>query len=241
MNSFSENQSKIQSLVETLPNNRGLSSSVWSILRDAPSEQQGALLEFYETLVRANTKRTHKTKPSSSDQSLFTPLLGDSFIRLRLHLNCSPDTFYQDACQWLMRQSSFADQVQLLHFLANDPRLPYFQFNPKLRQGMSDEHFSLLEEDLPQETLTKIRRLVHRSIPYRNWRYKQLLTILDKESDPDQRAAILAFITDEHVKHTDFEKHLYRLSELERHLTGNKPDFSEEIPIEAIGEPPKKQ
>ena len=144
MNSFSENQSKIQSLVETLPNNRGLSSSVWSILRDAPSEQQGALLEFYETLVRANTKRTHKTKPSSSDQSLFTPLLGDSFIRLRLHLNCSPDTFYQDACQWLMRQSSFADQVQLLHFRANDPRLPYFQFNPKLRQGMSDEHFSLI-------------------------------------------------------------------------------------------------
>ena len=241
MKSFSENQSKIQSLVETLPNDRSLSSSVWGILREAPPEQQANLLEFYEKLVRANTKRTHKTKPCSSDQALFTPLRGDSFIRLRLHVNCSSDDFYRDACQWLMRQPSFAEQVQLLHFLVNDPRLPYFPFNSKLRQGMSDEHFDLLEEDLPQEILTEIRRLVHRSIPYRHWRYKQLLTILDKESDPDQRAAMLAFIADEHIRHKDFEKHLYRLSELERHLTGNMPDFSEEIPIEAIGEPPKKQ
>lgn len=240
MKHVSQNESQIRSLVERLPKDMSLSSSVWPILRDAPSEEQGPLLELYETLFRAGPYTPQKPNPRDLDQSLFTPLLADSFIHLRFHLNCSPDTFYRDACQWLVRQDSFGEQVQLLHCIVTDPRLPYFQFDPKLRRGMSDQHFSLLDEEINENTKTEIRRLVYRDIPFRHWRYQQLLAILDNESDPDQRAALLARIADEHIRCADFEKHNHRLMELQEILSSRTPDFTEEIPLEAPGELPKK-
>ena len=240
MKPISQNQSKIRSLVETLPKSLQLSASIWPILRDAPPGEQWKLLRFYESLFRAGPQSP--SNPSYGNQgSLFTPLLFDSFLDIRFHLNGSPETFYRDICQWLMRQSSFAEQVQLLHCIVTDPRLPYFQFNPKLHQGMSDQHFDLLAEEIPQETKTEIRRLVYRNIPFRVWRYKQLLAILDAEAEPDQRAALLAWIVDEHIRRKGFDRHLDRLRELEQHLTSGMPDFTEEIPLEVLGEPPKRQ
>lgn len=240
MKHISQNESQIRSLVERLPKDMGLCSSVWLILRDAPSEEQGPLLELYETLFRTGSCVPRKPNPCDSNQSLFTPLLADSFIRLRFHLNCAPDVFYRDACQWLMKQDSFGEQVQLLHSIVTDPRLPYFQFEPRLRRGMTDQHFNFLDEEIGENTKTEIRRLVYRDIPFRHWRYRQLLAILDSESDPDQRAALLARIADEHIRCADFEKHNHRLMELQEVLSSRTPDFTEEIPLEALGEFPEK-
>lgn len=240
MKNISQNESQIRSLVEQLPKDMTLSSSVWPILRDAPSEEQGPLLKLYETLFRTGSCVPRKPNPCDSNQSLFTPLLADSFIRLRFHLNCAPDVFYRDACQWLMKQDSFGEQVQLLHSIVTDPRLPYFQFEPRLRRGMTDQHFNFLDEEIGENTKTEIRRLVYRDIPFRHWRYRQLLAILDSESDPDQRAALLARIADEHIRCADFEKHNHRLMELQEVLSSRTPDFTEEIPLEALGEFPEK-
>ena len=232
MNSFSENERQIRSLADTLPKDLQLTASVWLILRRAPKEHQGKLLHLYETLFRTGAQSTQLLRPDTPGQPPFALLLANSFLDLSFHLNFPPDTFYREVCQWLMRQSSFSEQAQLLHYIVTDARLPYFQFDPKLRQGMSSQHFNLLTEDIPAETKTNIRRLVHRDIPHRHWRYRQLLTILDSESDPDQRAALLAFITDESIRRQDFEKRIYILSKWKERLSNQEPDFTSKISSE---------
>lgn len=152
MNSFSENERQIRSLADTLPKDLQLTASVWLILRRAPKEHQGKLLHLYETLFRTGAQPTQLLRLDNPGQPPFALLLANSFLDLSFHLNFPPDTFYREVCQWLMRQSSFSEQAQLLHYIVTDARLPYFQFDPKLRQGMSSQHFNLLMEDIPAET-----------------------------------------------------------------------------------------